>query len=206
MKSFIKGIFAVTGAIVIFIILVGIFSSSDKTVQSHDTLEDIQKGWDSLEANQARSERNPTNNIPVISNWDYSENTDGMDSKKSFFAVCTSPTIINFGFPYEGGSTFNLTIQNKRGENGIYLSVSKGQFLTDIENEKRIRIKFDSEKPFYINCGGTSDGSSTDIFLYPETKIISKIKTAKSITIEPEFYQEGFRQIDFNVSGLNWRH
>jgi len=129
-----------------------------------------------------------------------------MDSKTSFYAQNISNNTIDLKSPYGGGSSLTLTLQYRKGDNDVLLSVSKGQILAGIEDEKKIRIKFDDEKAFFINCGGTSDYRSDVIFLYPSAKIISKLKIAKHVTIEPEFYQDGFQQVDFDVSGLKWQH
>jgi len=48
--------------------------------------------------------------------------------------------------------------------------------------------------------------SSDVIFLSPESKIIDKLKKAKKVVIEPEFYQAGYQQVSFDVSGLEWNH
>lgn len=147
-----------------------------------------------------------TVNSDKFKNWKYSEEEDKMDSKKSFFADCYSSNTLHFNAPYEGGSSFKLRVQLMGGSTEVALYGSPCQFLTGIDNDKRIRIKFDEQKPFYITCGGASDGSSNVIFLYPTQKIISKLKTSSKVTIEPEFFEEGYQQVDFDVVGFTWKH
>jgi hypothetical protein len=140
-------------------------------------------------------------------NWKYSENVDKMTSEKRFFAEVKSTTKINFDFPYEGGSTFTLTVRQIEKKNNVLLSVSKGQFMTSISgDEETLKIKFDEEKPMTVKYTSPSDGSSDVIFIKSEDEIISKLKNAKHIIIETEFYQAGNKQIEFNVEGLKWEH
>ncbi|MBO4482587.1 MAG: hypothetical protein J5735_02115, partial [Prevotella sp.] len=59
-------------------------------------------------------------------------------------------------------------------------------------------IKFDNGeiKKYYFN--GTSDGSSSTIFLRKTKELISKFKTARNIMIEAPFFQEGRQVFKFN--------
>ena len=138
-------------------------------------------------------------------NWEYEVKEDKMDSKKSYYASCTSTNKVYFDFPYEGGSTFTLLVRNMNKTNEVLLFVSKGQFQTDYDGSTG-RIKFDDEEPFNITYTEPDSGSSTLVFLHPEKKIIQKLKTAKKVTIETRFFQDGKALAEFDVSGLEWSH
>lgn len=139
------------------------------------------------------------------SNWTYEETVDKMDNKKNLFASCTSTNQVYFDFPYSGGSTFTLMIRNANKSNEVLLSVSKGQFSTGIDGS-RGRIKFDDEKPISISYTEPEDSRSDLIFLSPERMIINKLKKAKKVMIETEFFQEGRKSAEFDVEGLTWNH
>lgn len=140
-------------------------------------------------------------------NWEYSETIDEMSKEKSYHAEIKSPTKVNFDFPYEGGSTFDLEITKGNKVQIIGLHVSKGQFMTSIRgDEEEMRIKFDDEQPMNVKYHSPSDGSSDRIYLDSADEIIAKLKTAKKLVIEPEFYQAGTKQIEFNVEGFKWEH
>ena len=51
-----------------------------------------------------------------------------------------------------------------------------------------------------------SDSHDSDLLFVAHAKtvnsLIQKLKTAKKLTIEPKFYQEGARQFNFNVQGF----
>lgn len=139
-----------------------------------------------------------------ISNWSYNETMDKMDKTISFFASTESPDLLNFEFPYNGGSTVTMTVRKNKTGNDVFVKVSKGQFMVTSYEDKSIRVKFDDGKPIAYNIVGAADGSS-DLFFFRNTgKLIQKIKASKKMMIECEFYNEGIRQIEFNVSGLNW--
>ena len=55
-----------------------------------------------------------------------------------------------------------------------------------------------------FTCSETSDGKSDVIFLHPAGRFLSKLKAAKSVTVEAEFYQEGTRQFNFTSRGVKW--
>lgn len=139
--------------------------------------------------------------------WVYSEKEDKMEGGKKYFAELTATEKLNFEFPYDGGSTAKLSLRNAEGKNAVMLSVSKGQYNSDITGENNsLKMKFDDEKPLTVSYALPSDGSSDIIFINSEAEVISKLKTAKKVLIEVEFYNEGNRQIEFIVDGLKWDH
>lgn len=139
-------------------------------------------------------------------NWDYKETVDKMDNTKTFFAINTSPTILNFQSPYNGGSSFMLVVRSTGKEKDVYIKVSQGQFISNLMDDRIVRVKFDEEKPFSISYATPTDGSSDFIFLRSESKLLEKLKTSKKMLLECEFFQEGRKQIDFNVEGLVFQH
>jgi hypothetical protein len=137
--------------------------------------------------------------------WKYSEKVDKMSSETNYYASIDANEKLKFDFPYDGGSVANLTVRNKGKENEIILSVSKGQFNSKIENNT-VRIKFDDEKPIEVPYTEPSSGSSDLIFIGTEKEVIAKLLTAKKVLIEAEFFNEGNRQMEFNVDGFKWGH
>ena len=66
----------------------------------------------------------------VKENWEYSQKVDKMDNKTTYYAECISTDVLQFEFPYNGGSTVTLVIRNMNNKNEILLTIDKGQFLT----------------------------------------------------------------------------
>jgi hypothetical protein len=135
--------------------------------------------------------------------WVFQEDVDKMTSKTVKYASIDANEELEFKFPYDGGSVASLTIRKKDGSNDIYLSVSKGQFNGAYDGGQ-VRIKFDEEHPKKFSFTAPSDNSSDMIFINSTKAIISKLKTSKKVIIEAEFFNEGNRQIEFDVTGFKW--
>lgn len=146
--------------------------------------------------------------IPVSSlsapGWDYSSRTDQMRNQTITYASLVSDTILNFDFPYNGGTTFTLTLRKTGDETDVMLIASKGQFTCFDSSEGRVQMKFDEGEVFHYSCGRSADGSSNVLFLGPEDMILRQLKASRHLTIEAQFYQEGNRQIEFTTEGLKW--
>lgn len=127
-----------------------------------------------------------------------------MTDKIIYFANCDASNVLNFGFPYEGGSTLTILVRKMDGKNEVILQVSKGQFSSAYDSS--VKMKFDNGKVLSYDFTEAADGSSDYIFLHPASSIIKKIKNAKSIKIEAPFFEQGRQVAEFNVSGLNWMH
>jgi len=147
---------------------------------------------------------NPPKTEVNESPWKYTENVDRMTSEKAYFATCNSLNMISFEFPYNGGSTFTLTVRQMGNGNELILQVSKGQFMPSLNSDEYIRVKFDDEKPLVFYYRSAEDGSNDIIFLNNSSKFLSKLKKATRLIIEAPFFQSGRQQIDFFVSGLQW--
>lgn len=140
-------------------------------------------------------------------NWQYSEQEDKMTSKKSYFASVEAKELLQFKFPYDGGSTATLVLRNIAGENNVYVTVSKGQMLTKSYQSTAYRVRFDDKPLQKYNFVGPSDGSSTMAFIDDNTsKFIKNLKGAKKVIVEIEFFRGGSHPIEFDVSNLKWNH
>lgn len=124
-----------------------------------------------------------------------------MSNKRVFLFEIVANDLLEFGFPYSGGSVATFTIRKKNNSYDAYLSISKGQFVTDL-NGGSVNIKFDNQNPKQYSSSIPSDYSQNIIFINSSKTIISKVKQCKTMLIETEFYQEGLRQIEFDVRGL----
>jgi hypothetical protein len=138
-----------------------------------------------------------------LSRWIYSEQEDKMSDNPIKTASIVANEQLEFDFPYSGGATATLTIRKKNSSTDVYLRISTGQFHGDYENPS-VRIKFDNEKPKRYSYSEAEDASSDIIFLNSERELIAKMEKAKKMIIEAEFYQEGRRQMEFDVAGLKW--
>jgi hypothetical protein len=83
--------------------------------------------------------------------------------------------------------------------------MSKGQFIYDYEGGS-IKVRFGDSKVSIYAISGPSDHSSNIIFIDDASRFISNLKKYKELVIEAEFYNEGLRQIEFNIDGFKWDH
>ena len=181
---------------IIALIVIANLGNNDKTSNSATTTTEV-----ATEEKQGLVETE----LPKeeIIKWQFQEDVDKMTSKTVKYASIEANEELEFKFPYDGGSVASLTIRKKDGGNDIYLSVSKGQFNGTYDGGQ-IRIKFDDEQPKKFSFVAPSDGSADMIFINSEKTIIAKLKNTKKIIIETEFFNEGNRQMEFDVAGFKW--
>ena len=137
--------------------------------------------------------------------WEYDSKDDEMTNSKSYFATILSDNGEVFTFPYEeeGGSHLMVTVrQAKRSGTDVILGISKGQF-----NGQYVSVKFDDNAAKKYKAYSADDGSLDVLFIDNAKDFIAKAKTAKTIKIEAEFYQEGNRVFTFTADKpLKWEH
>ena len=139
----------------------------------------------------------------VNNEWEYDSKDDEMTNSKSYFATILSDNGEVFAFPYEeeGGSHLMVTVrQAKRSGTDVILGISKGQF-----NGQYVSVKFDDNAAKKYKAYSADDGSLDVLFIDNAKDFIAKAKTAKTIKIEAEFYQEGNRVFTFTADKpLKW--
>jgi hypothetical protein len=141
--------------------------------------------------------------VPTGGKWAYDSSTDAMRGTTSHFANIDSDNKLDFKFPYGGGSTGTLTLR-KDPKLNVILRVDKGQFLCDEFSHTSVSVKFDDGLIERFRCNSPSDGRANEIFIEGETKFVNHLRHASKLVIESEFFQEGRRQLLFDVRGLNW--
>lgn len=197
-----KNVLKVLGVLfLLYIIAKGCGGLSDDTqTQSTTPTADA----NSFSNNDSDVEKNKPTETFTPKIWDYFESTDKMTSKPVKYATIDANELLTFKFPYEGGSTATLVLRKKNGVNDAYIKVSKGQFKSNFDGTNS-RVRFDENKASTYSMGESSDGSSDILFFNNANRLISGLKKAKTMKLEIEFYDEGIRVIEFNVTGLNWR-
>ncbi|RBL92413.1 hypothetical protein [Chitinophaga flava] len=194
MKKVVKIVLIVFGALFV----IGFISNLAKVGKATKAVNDSTKvqvsGTDPKEGEAA-----------VASAWRYSEDEDKMTSDKVYHAEVDANELLQFEFPYQGGSTATLYLRNKNKKNNLLLMVSKGQFNSSFQGQN-IKVRFDDDKPMTFGTSNANDGDTKVLFIDNVSKFIARMKTAKKVLIEAEFYRSGVRQMEFNVSGFNWAH
>lgn len=198
----------VLAGLTVVVVVVSIIAYFTTTPQQKSQWAKERAKKDSLQLVAKDSVKNiDAQKVVVEPNWTFEQDTDKMSGKVNYYTHITSVNKIYFKFPYEGGSSFYLTVRKEDNSNDVLLQVSKGQFISSMGDENiTVKVKFDSEVPEEYTYTGTTDGSNTTIFIGSVKKFINKLRTAKKLMIEAEFYQEGRKVIEFDVSGFEWKH
>lgn len=178
--------------LILFITTISFIACGNPSTQTKNTSNN--------DSSEATSEPETT---PIVkSNWEYSEEKDELDGSTTKFASSTSINVLDFKFPYDGGSYGMLTIRNRNNKNEVLLAISKGQFMSSYTNS--LRVKFDDDNPVKYTYSEPASASANLIFLNNEKKFIERLKTCKKIKIEATYYDEGNAILEFDVDGFKW--
>ncbi len=163
------------------------------------------KSTKTSDSTATKSETAPKETVSKpATDWEYVTDTDKMTSKLRYFAKITATNRLQFESPYSGGSTGAITLRNKDNKSEVILTIDKGLFLGGEDHP--INVRFDSDAPVQFDANEPSDMNSTTLFIDPSAKFIKRIKTAKKMIVQAEFYESGRQQMEFNVDGLKWEH
>lgn len=138
-------------------------------------------------------------------NWSYDSSFDKMEGDSTFFASTISSNKAQFDFPYEGGSSLILTLRKQPNNLDVYIRISKGQFNSTYHSST-VSVKFDDDDKQLFGIVESNSGSSDLMFLNSENKFVNRLKTAKTLLIQPDFYNHGSVTFEFDVSDLKWNH
>lgn len=136
--------------------------------------------------------------------WEYRESPDEMGRGTVKQALVLSLNEVQFNFPYHGAQRgfLHLRIHPKYGKD-VILSVKKGQFLCGINN-CQVAVRFDNGKAQNFTAVGPADHDTTTLFIRGYDRFLAGARKAKKVYIEAQFYQQGTRVFEFDISGLKW--
>ena len=135
-----------------------------------------------------------------LPNWQYTSTRDSMTDQTTYRAATKSLNAFNFKFPYRGEQHATLTLRtHPRYGKDIILTIERGQFLCSISG-CNVLVRFDDSKPVRYSASEPSDHSTTTLFINDYSRFAGKMLKAKRLRIQAEFYQEGSRTFEFDVS------
>ena len=132
--------------------------------------------------------------------WEFSENKDDFDGRESKYCSITANNSI------EGvilSKKPRLLVRQRGKKETDILIIAEGVVFGHIGDSNKVRLKFDEDSPMSVGYGEAADGSSDTIFLHSVSKIISKLKTAKKLTLELPVFMESGQRASFNIEGYN---
>jgi hypothetical protein len=129
-----------------------------------------------------------------VENWAYTEDNDEMSGKKMSWACTTAPEGVDLCLRKKGGKLESFINFN---------SVTDGQFLC-LEDACSTKARFDDGP--VISFGGVEadGGKTTMLFLEPTPRLISQLRKAKTLKLQPPIYENSGEVLHFDVSGLKW--
>lgn len=137
--------------------------------------------------------------------WNYSVSEDSMSGKSTRHAYVSSINTVNFKFPYGGAQRATLTIRkHPRWGTSVYISLDKGQFICGYD-DCYVRVRFANGKAQRMSASEPSDHSNNLLFISNASSFISQARKSDTVFIEANFYQEGSRVFEFDISDLEWK-
>lgn len=136
--------------------------------------------------------------------WGYSESVDSMGRGTVKIATVESANLVEFRFPYGGAqrAELDLIVRPWLGKD-VLLSLKNAHFLCQMDG-CNVTVRFDNGKAERFSASGPSDHSTTAIFIRGYDRFVRQLARAKVLRIEAQFYQDGSRVFEFDVSGLKW--
>ncbi|MEZ4380403.1 MAG: hypothetical protein R3A79_03590 [Nannocystaceae bacterium] len=134
--------------------------------------------------------------MPPPSEWRYAVRDDPMGGQIAFAKVLSRNTF-EFDFPYAGEQRASLTIREGKGTD-VILAVERGQFTCFMGCA--VQVRFDDGAAERWRAVGPSDHSTQSLFLRREAAFVKRLKGARVVRIEAEFFQEGRRVLEFPVA------
>lgn len=143
----------------------------------------------------------------VSADWQYTEDTDAMTSKRSIQASLESNNSLNLGFPYGGKNNGYLHVrQHPKYGLDVILNVDKGQILCNNYQGCDIMVRFDDKPPMRFAGTEPADNSSDTVFVQGAKRFIAEASKARRILVQVTMYKNGAPTLEFFSSKpLDWK-
>jgi len=185
----------------LFSVVIGMTTAC--STEQEKTPEENKKAMEQREASRKKINERLEKQEAELYSWQYSETKDEMTEKVTSTAYIESRDVASLKFPYEGGTTMRLWIRKKDGVQDAYIVTTNGQIHDDFDN-KTLSIRFDDDKPIDYTVLESADANPEYRFIASANKFIDRLKTAKKVKIQVQFYNNGSHTYSFDVSGLKW--
>jgi len=138
-------------------------------------------------------------------NWNYADDEDNMSGKPVRRAYVSSISTVDFKFPYRGTQRATLTIRkHPRWGTSVYIAIEKGQFVCGYDGCD-VRVRFAKGNAQRMSASEPDDQSSDLLFISNASSFINQARKSDKVYIEADFYQEGSRIFEFDISDLDWK-
>lgn len=104
----------------------------------------------------------------------------------------------------DNGVLAYMVIMEKGADTSVYIELDKGEFYTTRDSIP-ILIQFDDGQPTPWHCDKGDGGFPATLILRKRKLFTSKLRLAKTVTIEARFPSVGDKLMVFDVTGLMWK-
>lgn len=137
-----------------------------------------------------------------ISYGEYKSRTSGTDELVVKTASVRSSGPIRLGVPYTGDNYGRLSVRKTGHTTDIIFSVDRGK-IKSTHQGSGIKVTFDNNKTLSFSGAVTAKGRASNIILTDSKTFLQALKNARKLRIEVDFYSEGKRMCEFDVSTLD---
>ncbi|MDB5240354.1 MAG: hypothetical protein JWP57_979 [Spirosoma sp.] len=136
--------------------------------------------------------------------WRYEKTTD-RTGNPVYKASLLSSNVLQFPYPYTGGSTATLGIRKGNESTYVSIEVSNGQFNRSFQAGSAL-VRFDGQAPITYSLSAAANGRANIVFFDKASALIKRLKTAKDVTMQVKFPGQTTQTIKFRSAGLQWHH
>lgn len=126
-----------------------------------------------------------------------------MRGTKTRFARLVSDNVLQFGFPY-GEQSITLILRDRPSDGLNVMLAGEAQFICSEYSRDYVAVKFDDGPVENYGCSEPASAASRTIFVNREQSFLAKLRKAKTVIIEAQFFDHGNEQIKFSVQNLDW--
>lgn len=177
-------------------------SEAEQIAQQEKQRQEQEQKREAELAAKAQAQAEAEAALQKMLSWDYWKRDLDMGGTVATARVL-SQNEVSFDFPYQGVQRGELMLR-EHSEYGkdVILSVDRGQFLCGFRG-CRVEVRFDDGESFKVRASQAADHSTEMIFLSNYSKLKKLISKSTTMRVKADFYQEGSRVFEFNVSGFD---
>lgn len=142
--------------------------------------------------------------LPPPTGWQYESKSDQIAGTIDK-AILPADNVVQFPYPYAGGSTVSLVLRNRNGHTTAYLLTSKGLFTSSYQGG-RAQLRFDGGKPVSYALVAAENGSGSTIFFDADQQLIRQIRASKTMTARVQCPGLSLDELRFTTAGLRWKY
>ncbi|MBO0938572.1 hypothetical protein J2I47_18615 [Fibrella sp. HMF5335] len=140
---------------------------------------------------------------PAKAAWQYESKSDQISGRVDK-AILAATNVVQFPYPYAGGSRVSLILRNRNGRTNAYLTTSKGLFTSSFQGG-RAQLRFDGARAVTYTLIAAENGSGSTVFFDDDQQLIRQIRSSKRLTMRVQCPGLSLDELHFATAGLHWK-